>query len=515
MKKKPSRRRIDVDVDELDRIIDGAMREPLNEADGATLKTAVHAMAERLVRGRNTEKTSTVLGEQDGPAPPEETQPETSENKPAGHGRNGAGAYRGAEKVEVAHQSLHSGDRCPDCGRGNVYEQKEPKTLVRIVGQAPLAATVYELERLRCNACGQIFTAQEPEEVGSEKYDETAAAMIAQLKYGSGVPFYRLEQMEELMGIPLPAATQWEIVEAAAEPMKPAHDELIRQAAQGEVLHNDDTSMKVLRLARAPSDDRTGVFTSNILAITSAAHKIALYFTGRQHAGENMADLLKQRAKELPPPIQMCDALSRNTPKATGIEILLANCLAHGRRQFVEVAANFPEQCRYVLETLGEVYKYDAEARAGKLTPVERLEFHQRHSGPAMQQLHQWLAAQFALKQVEPNSGLGKAITYLLRHWKGLTAFLREAGAPLDNNLCERALKRAVLHRKNALFYRTLHGAEAGDLFMSLIHTCELANANPFDYLAELQKHPTELASNPSAWMPWNYADTLARVGLS
>ena len=70
---------------------------------------------------------------------------------------------------------------------------------------------------------------------------------------------------------------------------------------------------------------------------------------------------------------------------------------------------------------------------------------------------------QFALKQVEPNPGLGKAITYLLRHWKGLTAFLPEACAPLDNNVCERALKRAVLHRKNALFYRTLHGAEAGD----------------------------------------------------
>jgi transposase IS66 family protein len=121
-----------------------------------------------------------------------------------------------------------------------------------------------------------------------------------------------------------------------------------------------------------------------------------------------------------------------------------------------------------------------------------------------LQQLHQWLEARFALKQVEPNSGLGKAITYLLRHWKGLTAFLREAGAPLDNNVCERALKRAVLHRKNALFYRTLRGAEAGDLFMSLIHTCELSNANPFDYLAELQKHPAELASNPAAWMPWN-----------
>ena len=137
--------------------------------------------------------------------------------------------------------------------------------------------------------------------------------------------------------------------------------------------------------------------------------------------------------------------------------------------------------------------------------PVERLAFHQQHSAPVKEQLHQWLEAQFALHQVEPNSGLGKAITYLLRHWKALTAFLREAGAPLDNNVCERALKRAILHRKNALFYRTLHGSQVGDLSMSLIHTCELADANPFDYLTELQRHASELAANPSAWMPWNY----------
>jgi len=166
------------------------------------------------------------------------------------------------------------------------------------------------------------------------------------------------------------------------------------------------------------------------------------------------------------------------------------------------VAANFPEPCRYVLETLGEVYKYDAKAREHHLSPAQRLPFHQQHSGPVMAHLHQWLEAQFARKQGEPNSGLGKAITYLLRHWKGLTAFLRETGAPLDNNICERALKRAVLHRKNALFYRTLHGAEVGDLFMSLIHTCQLAGANPFDYLTQLQRHASELAANPSAWMP-------------
>ena len=173
-----------------------------------------------------------------------------------------AEAFGGARQVAIAHQKLTHGDRCPECGKGNVYGQKEPKVLVRIVGQAPLAATVYSLERLRCGACGQVFTAQEPEGVGTEKYDETAAAMIAQLKYGSGTPFYRLKQLEAHLGIPLPAATQWEVVAEAAELIKPARDELIRQAAQRDVLHNDDTSMRVLRLPREPSDERTGVFTS-------------------------------------------------------------------------------------------------------------------------------------------------------------------------------------------------------------------------------------------------------------
>ena len=512
--KKSARRRIDVNLDELDRVLDGARQAPLSEADYEKVKDALHAMAAMLVRPRNTEKTSAVL-DTAAESSKAATQPDTNAPPPAAHGRNGAEAFGGAQKVEIAHQSLRHGDRCPECGEGNVYGQKEPKVLVRIVGQAPLAATVYSLERLRCGACGQVFTAQAPEGVGPEKYDETAAAMIAQLKYGSGIPFYRLEQLEGQLGIPLPPATQWEIAEEAAELLKPARDELIRQAAQGEVVHNDDTSMRVLRLAREPSDERTGVFTSGIVS-TGAGWKIALYFTGRQHAGENIADVLMQRAAELPSPIQMCDALSRNVARLpTGVEILLANCLAHGRRQFVEVAANFPDECRYVLEMLGQVYGHDADARERGLTPDERLRLHQERSGPVMDQLHRWLEAQFAERKTEPNSGLGKAITYLLRHWRPLTLFLRIAGAPVDNNIVERALKRAVLHRKNALFYRTLHGAQVGDLFMSLIHTCQLCGVNSFDYLIELQRHAQELAANPAEWTPWNYHETLARAGVS
>jgi transposase len=506
---KPPKRRLDVNLEELDRVLDGARQAPLSEADHDKLKDALHAMAALLTRSRSTEKTGAVV---DPPPTGEEALPPT-DPVAEGHGRRAASAFTGAHKIAVAHPTLRHGDRCPDCNRGNVYVQKEAKVLVRIVGQAPLAATVYSLERLRCGACGQVFTAEEPEGVGPEKFDETAAAMIAQLKYGSGIPFYRLERLEDQLGIPLAASTQWEIVEEAAEVLKPARDELLRQAAQGEVLHNDDTGMRVLKLEREPNDKRTGVFTSGIVS-TAGGRRIALYFTGRQHAGENIADVLRERTA-VRPAIQMSDALSWNSPKLPeGVSLLVAHCLAHGRRQVVEVAESFPVECRHVLEQLGEVYRNDAVARDAAMTPEERLHFHQQHSQPILDTLHGWLEGQFAERKVEPNSSLGKAITYLLRHWKALTLFLREAGAPLDNNLCERALKRAVLHRKNALFYRTLNGAEAGDLFMSLIHTCELCGANSFDYLTESQRHGGELAASPSEWMPWNYREKLARAGV-
>jgi transposase len=408
---KPIRPRVDVNLEELDRVLDGARQAPLSEPDYDKLKSALHALAAMLARPRTTEKTGAVLEKPEDSETTDGTQAGTNAASRPGHGRNGAEAFVGARKVAIAHEKLTHGDRCPDCGKGNVYGQKEPKALVRIVGQAPLAATVYSLERFRCGACGQVFTAQEPEGVGPEKYDETAGAMIAQLKYGSGVPFYRMEKLERQLGIPLPAATQWEIVEEVAELVKPARDELIRQAAQGEVIHNDDTSMRVLKLEREPGEKRTGVFTSGIVA-TAQSWKIALYFTGRQHAGENLADVLKQRTKEQGRLIQMCDALSWNVSKLSdGVEILVANCLAHGRRQVVEVAQNFPEECRYVLERLGEVYRNDAEARNGGLTPQERLHFHQERSRPVMEKLHGWLEAQFAERKTEPNSGLGKAIT--------------------------------------------------------------------------------------------------------
>jgi transposase len=185
------------------------------------------------------------------------------------------------------------------------------------VGHAPLEATVLEMERLRCNACGEVFTAEEPATAGADKYAETAVAMIALLKYGTAVPFKRLERLQDHLGMTLPATTQWDLMAAAAKLLWPVLVELIRQAAQGSVMHNDDTGMRILRLAREPGDKRTGTFTSGIVSMVGA-WTIALFFTGWKHAGENLAEVLKQRARELPPPIQMSDALSRNSPKVEG-----------------------------------------------------------------------------------------------------------------------------------------------------------------------------------------------------
>jgi transposase len=547
---------------ELESILQRAQTGPLDAQDCAKIKAVFESYLHltnlvedkqmtikrlrQMLFGASTEKTEAVIKkaeDQDEPespsatsensrAPPETTDEENSETKEKqkGHGRNGADAYTGAKKIRVPHESLQPGDTCPECKKGKVYEMKVPGVLVRIVGQAPVEATVFELQKLRCHLCGEVFTAKEPEDVGSEKYDATSASMIALLKYGSGLPFNRLEGLQGSLGIPLPASTQWDIVSDMAKMIEPVYEELIRQAAQGEVLYNDDTTMKILALmgkrakakalAEAEADTvaadqgenssarakeapkRTGIFTSGVVS-TGDGHTIALFFTGRRHAGENLAEVLQHRALELSPPIQMCDGLSRNEPK--GFVTILANCNAHSRRQFVDVVENFPEQCRHVLETLRDVYKNDAVAREQDLSPEDRLCFHQAQSGPLMDDLKEWLTKQIDDRLVEPNSGLGEAISYMLKHWDKLTLFLREPGAPLDNNITERALKRAILHRKNALFYMSENGAHVGDLFMSLIHTCQLCDVNPFDYLTTLQRHVAELSADPGKWMPWNY----------
>ena len=519
---------IQLRVEELDELVERVERGELGEGDACLIKAMAETLKrlsslleeknqsiERLKRmlfGAKTEK----LAKGGKPTPTGSEKKEKKKKKRKDHGRNGAAAYHGAERLGVSHSELKPGDPCPLCPKGKVYEMKRAATVVRVVGCSPVQATVYELQRLRCNLCGGIFTAEAPQSCGAEKYSPSAASIVAVLKYGSGLPFNRLEKLQRNFGVPLPASTQWQLVERKAKAVSPLYDELIRLAAQGEVLHNDDTTMKVLQLMKDIEAERkedpggkgrTGIFTTGVLSRVEG-HLIALYYTGRQHAGENLTDVLVHRETDRSPPIQMCDALSRNAPGE--FSVILANCLAHARRNFVDIASVFPQQCDVVLQALKEVYKNDKECRTSQMSPEARLGFHQNNSAPVMEKLKAWLKGQSDEKEVEPNSSLGQAFSYMLEHWEPLTLFLRVPGAPLDNNMCEQVLKRAILHRKNSLFYRTQNGADVGDMFMSIIHTCDLAGVNAFEYLNALEIHAAEVAARPARWLPWNYTEQSA-----
>jgi len=291
----------------------------------------------RMLFGASTETSRNVLGDNTQARDPSHRSDTTPREKAPGHGRNAASAYTGAQRVSVPHPQLQAAQSCPGCTSGKLYPQGEPSQLVRITGMAPLRATVYACERLRCNLCGEVYTAPAPEGVGAEKYDATATGMVALLKYGTGLPFQRIETLQAGMGIPMPAATQWDLVSAGAKDITCAHEELINQAAQSRVVYNDDTTMKVLQLTKAQraaalADDvkceRTGVFTSGIVA-TDDGHKIALFFTAVRHAGENLNAVLARRRADLPPPIQMADGLSRNVP--SDFDTILGSCLARMR----------------------------------------------------------------------------------------------------------------------------------------------------------------------------------------
>jgi transposase len=345
-----------------------------------------------------------------------------------------------------------------------------------------------------------------PEGVKAEKYTPSADVAVALAKYSAGLPFYRLARVQAAFGVPLPESVQFERCQAVADCALPVYLHLRQMAAQGEVIFGDDTGVKILDCLKEnkklTGTERLGTQTTG-LVIEVEGRRIALYASGRRHAGENIDELLRQRREGLPPPIQMGDALSRNWSR--DFKTIVTKCLAHARRQFVEIEEVFPEECGRVLDDLAAVYGVEAETRG--MTADERLAYHQRHSGPVLSALEEWIKQELAERRVEPNSNLGRALGYLQRHWDGLTQILRVAGAPIDNNVCERALKLAVLARKNSLFYKTEHGAAVGDLLQSLIGSCRLNDVSPWSYLLAVVSNAKAVRQNPAAWLPWNYAE--------
>lgn len=432
-------------------------------------------------------------------------------NKPKGHGRNGAEDYTGAQRVAVSHPDLKAGDVCPETGCcGRVYDTNAPATDVELKASTPVVATRYERQVLRCADCQETFTAPLPAEATGTKYHPSVDAVLAVSRYALGLPHNRLAQWQQWAGIPLAASTQFERVEAMANVASPVVLHLEQLAANRPLLQSDDTGARILSLqaenrGRGPKE-RSGLFTTGIVAkgIGDTLPAIVLYASGRRHAGENLDRLLMKRGACAGTPIHMADASSM----APRRDRIVAHCLAHARRYFIEIYPAFPEHCERVLSDLATVYQHDHAAR--DLDPTARLAYHQEHSRPLLNTLHGWIEEQFQERRIEPNSRLGKACAYVMNHWPGLVRFLEVPGVPLDNNQTERELKPAQRHRKNSLFFKNELGAAVGDVLLSVIRTCTINGHDPVRYLSTLAKHKARVRAGPQDWLPWNYEQQLS-----
>lgn len=430
------------------------------------------------------------------------------EKKP-GHGRMPHTVYTNVVEIELLLKNLVVGDLCPELCGGKLGPYKTG-VIIRIKGQNFAQLYRYFIEKLRCNLCGIIINANIPAEVGKEKYDESFKAMLAIMKYYVAIPFYRQEQFQKMLGFPLSDATQWNLIEKVAGNCYASYNELIYCAANSNMLQNDDTTLRILetikQIKEGTAGNRTGMYTTGIIA-TYEEHKIALFINGRQHSGENVGDVLKKRTPDKDPIIQMADALSANIPK--GMQTVLCNCLSHGFRKFEELVGFTTLECIFIVSKLSKVFEFDSETRT--MSGQDRLAYHQKNSQPIMNELKEYMEKLINDKLVEPNSELGKSIKYMQRHWEKLTRFLTVAGAPIDNNIVERALKIAIRNRKSALFYRTEYSAGIGGMLTSIIYTCHLNGQNPHHYLVALQVHQAKVVANPKHWLPWNYLDAIAQ----
>lgn len=450
--------------------------------------------------GKGDEEKPPAEGNQ---VPPVEQSASENQKKPGrkGHGHRAVSDYPGAKVVQCRHENLKAGDACPGLCGGRLYDLNEPTSLLQFTGQPLIEATNYEREVLRCAKCQGRYEAPLPEGVADERYDATCDATIALMRYGAGLPWYRQAGLQAMGGVPLSEATMWERCEATADAALGVYLHLERLGANGEVMHTDDTGVRILSCLKEDQEEKGRETNTSGIVVKVGARKIAFYLSGRRHAGENFAELLKQRQAGLERPFQMSDALAANT--SVEKEVISGYCLTHARRKVYELREDYPSECGVVLDAVSQVYAGEAETLG--MSKEERLAYHQAKSGPVMKELKEWIEAQFGARLVEPNSSLGKALQYWLNHWEKLTVWLREAGAPLDNNEAERTLKQFILMRKNSLFFKTEHGAAVGDILASLIQTCRLNGINAWGYLVWIIRHKSEARRHPHLYLPWNY----------
>ena len=426
-----------------------------------------------------------------------------------GHGRNKILDYPGAQIESIAQEDLSHDAPClnyPEC-EGKLRLLNKPIPILITRGHAPVSAVRYDRQGFYCNSCHEYFYAQLPEEVlnDREKHNDrhgySTISAIALQHYFCGMPFHRIETVQSLVGIPLSDSTQWDLMKRLYLIVFPVYQHLVYLAAQGWLIHHDDTSVKILSLMKENQEkkpERKGMFTTGILSYFED-RRIYLYLSGRLNAGENLDLILESRESTLDLLLQMSDASSSN--KLALLVSLVCYCLSHARRKFTAIEHLFPDEVKKILYWFGKIYKTDDFCKKLNLSWEERLLYHQIHSTPMIGKLYSY----FQELKAHENSPLGEAITYCTRYEEQLTRFLTTPGVPLDNNVLEQALKIPIRVRKESYFFSTSFSSQVAGVLTSVIVTSSQNGGNPIEYMQALQENQSKVAASPESWLPWNY----------
>ena len=421
----------------------------------------------------------------------------------------------------VIKHSLNSDQlKCPCCSKNMHRAHKKSVVILKFTG---FAEDVHEIETARCLTCNTNVEATGPKEQSIGKFSIPLAAIFIFLRYVQGMPSFRLEEVTQSMGYRIPDSTQWDLFETAGNILHSFSKFLKATTAGAKVVQMDDTSVRInslthqFKLAANGGVEkikgaRTGVHTTGFIAKLPEG-KVCFFESGLHHAGEVFEKIMKSNSIE-DEVILMVDAASANLSKLKNLSlnVIVANCNSHARRKFDEHADNplYKENIDLILAPYKEIFARDKELKNS--SPEIRLKVHKEKSLPQMIEIRDRITNDFLDLKVEPNSPLGQTYKYFLNHFEKLCVFCKYLGAPICNNECERLLKRAIRHRKNSLFFKNLVGAAVGDIHMTILMTAKENGLEPVQYLADLLEFREHLKENPSAWLPWNYENTVAEL---
>lgn len=442
-----------------------------------------------------------------------------------GRKRKNTSGFAQGDAPEVEHkiekhslQTVTKGEQCPECESGKLAKV-DPASFVRVNGQPPLEVTRHILEQVRCNTCGAYFTAELPEVhlqdgARGQQYGYSARAMMVINKNLTGVPYFRQQSLQQVLGFPICASTIYDQCLQVAEVCQPLVEHFIELAAEAPHFASDDTTNRILEEKGKEIADRrtkkmkhrTGIYTSVVTATLESERSVMLFKTNIGHAGEWIDEILKLRQSKAPP-ILMSDALNRNQPSVVD-EFIWSKCNAHARREFYESYDTVP-RAKWVIEQYAKIWQHETHCDEAGLCAQDRQAYYYQHSLPVMESLKEHCRCWIESGEIESNSGFGQACSYFLNHFDGLSAFCHVPGAKLDNNAVEQIIKMIIVVRKNSLFYKTQNGADVGDTLTSILATAIHNNVNVFDYLLALQKNWFDVKHNPQRWLPWNYQHTL------